>query len=482
MKKHIILFLLTAGFLFFLNEPVSFAQLISPGKLSKAHEKLAGLKNCTKCHTLGKGIDDSACKACHEKLMERIKANKGLHARVSKCVKCHLEHRGINADIKSFDTENFDHKKTGFEMRGKHKELSCDKCHKANTYLDRSQACLSCHADVHKKTVQEDCLQCHAFRDWKSVQFDHNKSAKFSLTGKHLEAACDGCHRRTPVRVLIGNAEKVYEAPEFKPLKFEKCNDCHTEVHKGKFKAAACKSCHSPEGWKETIFTHNDPGLSDFQLSGKHEKVSCELCHPPKAIVFEENGKKVERSIKQFKPTKHDYCYDCHYDVHEGQFKERNCDSCHSLKEGWKNITFKHESEQYTGFKLNGKHKEVDCDKCHKRGEIKYVEFNKEKKISIGKLTLLKSGACNDCHKEDHKGSFVEIEKVKDITCKDCHAVDRKWNERNYKHKSENYKKYTRFGNVEESKCEQCHICSAEKFCISCCIEDMGNFGLPVRK
>jgi hypothetical protein len=479
MKKHPILFLITTAFLFFLNEPVSFAQLVSPGQLSKAHEKLAGIKNCTKCHTLGKGITDAACKECHKKLIERIKAQKGLHARVSKCIRCHPEHRGSDADIKSFDKNKFDHKLTGYELRDRHKVPSCNKCHKANTYQGLSQACLGCHVDVHKKTVHEDCLQCHEFREWKTVQFDHNKSAKFTLTGKHTETKCDGCHRRTRVRAMIGDTEKVYEAPEFKPLNFEKCNDCHTEVHRGKFKAV-CKSCHSPQGWKETVFIHNNPALSDFQLSGKHEKVSCELCHPPKTIVFKENGKNVERSIKQFKPTKHDYCYACHYDVHKGQFKERNCDDCHSLIEGWKSIAFKHESQQYTGFKLKGKHTDVDCDKCHERAEINYIEFKREKKILIGTFTLLKSENCNDCHKDDHKGSFREIEKIKDVTCKDCHSVDRKWSERKYKHTSENYKKYTRFGDVEESKCEQCHICNTDKFCISCCIENIGNFGLPV--
>jgi hypothetical protein len=163
-----------------------------------------------------------------------------------------------------------------------------------------------------------------------------------------------------------------------------------------------------------------------------------------------------------------------------GSLKNRNCDSCHSLKEGWKYFIFKHESEQYTGFKLNGKHKDVACDKCHERSQMTYVEFSKQKKTSLGRFKLLKSGGCNDCHKEDHKDSFREIENVKDVTCEDCHSVDRKWSERKYKHTSENYKKYTRFGNVEESKCEQCHICNTNKFCISCCIENMGNFGLPV--
>jgi len=480
MKKHVIFFLAAQFFLLALNEPAGFAQLVSPGQLSKAHQKLDGFNNCTKCHSLGKGIAYSECTACHEKLVQKIKEGKGLHARVRECISCHTEHKGRDAGITQFEKETFDHTITGFEIQGGHKDLPCEKCHKENVYNGLSRSCLSCHADVHAKTVSGDCLQCHGFSNWKTVQFSHAIPVKFNLTGKHIDVKCDACHRRNSVTITVGKTETVYNAPLFVPLRFEKCSDCHGHIHDENLKAAACKSCHTPDNWKETAFSHNNPALSKYQLSGKHEKVSCDLCHPPKTIVFEVNGKTAERSIKQFKPIKHDSCRDCHYDVHEGQFRKQNCDSCHSLDEGWKNPTFRHESKQYTGFKLAGKHKDVACDKCHPRSQINYIEFDKPQKASAGRFKPLKSGGCNDCHKDDHKGSFREIENVKDVTCTDCHSVDREWKDRRYNHKSENYRKYTGYGNVEESKCEQCHICSTDKFCISCCIESMSNFGLPV--
>src|SRR3990170_792940 len=54
--------------------------LISPGHLSKAHEKYEGITNCTKCHALGGGIPDSKCLDCHDKLAEKIKKRVSIQA------------------------------------------------------------------------------------------------------------------------------------------------------------------------------------------------------------------------------------------------------------------------------------------------------------------------------------------------------------------------------------------------------------------
>ena len=67
-----------------LQAGTGFADFISPGKLTKSHNELSGIRNCTKCHTLGEGIPDSSCKACHEKLVEQINNNLGFHATVEK--------------------------------------------------------------------------------------------------------------------------------------------------------------------------------------------------------------------------------------------------------------------------------------------------------------------------------------------------------------------------------------------------------------
>ena len=438
-----------------------FAQLISPGKLTKSHSKLEGLVNCEKCHKLGKGVLDTSCLSCHEKLVQRIKNNKGYHAALNKkCIECHTDHKGADYDIMKFDQKSFDHTKTGYELKEKHK-TTCNKCHKKEkTYLGLTTACISCHTDVHKKALSEDCLKCHDFSGWKKVTFDHNKYSKYKLVGKHNKVKCEDCHPRYSVEAdsSSGEAKKVYNVLKFKPLKYERCSDCHYDIHKGKLIEKTCEKCHTPEGWEKKTFEHNDPRFSDFKLQGKHEKVLCELCHPEEKTIYKQNEKIVEKLARKLKPIKHDLCSDCHYDVHKEQFKDKKCGGCHTVENEWKKNTFKHESEQYKGFKLDGKHKGVDCEKCHVRSELKFTEFSKEKKASIGKFKPLKSEDCSDCHYDVHKEQF------KDKKCSGCHTVENEWKKNTFKHESEQYKGFKLDGKHKGVDCEKCHVRSELKF------------------
>jgi hypothetical protein len=474
MKKYILIILCMIVFMFAGNNK-SFAQWVSPGKLSKAHTKLEGIDNCLKCHSLVEGITDSACNACHEKLVDRIKRNKGFHARVKgKCFECHTDHKGEDYDIVWIEKEKFDHKMTGYDLQDRHK-LPCQDCHKEkNTYLDlKSDKCLNCHTDVHKKTASEDCITCHNFKGWKDVTFDHDKNSEYKLTGKHAEIKCGPCHYKDPIQEKEIKTGRMYRVIKFKPLNYLKCNDCHIYVHKEELKENKCNSCHVTKSWEVAVFDHNDPLLSDYRLSGRHEKVSCELCHPEEKRIYRKDGKDIERLSMKIKPVKHDYCSDCHFDVHMGQFEKQDCDVCHPLNSEWKDFTFKHESPDYTGYKLEGKHKGVECKKCHELNEIRYTEFKMEKKAVTGKFKPINSNVCDDCHKHDHKGKYQEISKLKGITCDNCHSIEKEWKEYIYKHKSDSkYHRYNPDGQVKESKCEECHLCNTQVFCLTCCIEN----------
>jgi hypothetical protein len=460
IKKQFRFILIMTILLSFYNGNV-FAQLISPGKLTRSHSKLEGLGNCEKCHQLGKGVVDSSCLSCHEKLVQRIKNNKGYHAALKRqCIECHTDHKGADYDIMKFDTKSFDHNKTGYELKEKHK-TECNKCHKKEkTYLGLSVACASCHTDVHKKALPEDCLKCHDFSGWKKVTFEHDKYSKYKLAGKHNKVKCEDCHPRYSVEAEsgFGEAKKVYNVLKFKPLKYEKCSDCHYDIHKGKLIEKTCEKCHTPEGWEKKTFEHNDPRFSDFKLQGKHEKVSCEFCHPEEKTIYKQNERIVEKLARKLKPVKHDLCSDCHYDVHQGQFKDRKCDSCHTVENEWKKYTFRHESEEYRGFKLDGKHKGVDCEKCHVRSELRFTEFSKEKKASVGKLKPVKTEACSDCHYDVHQGQF------KDRKCDSCHKVENEWKKYTFKHESEEYRGFKLDGKHKGVDCEKCHVRSELRF------------------
>ena len=108
---------------------------ISPGELATSHANLEVMTNCTKCHVLGEKITNAKCLDCHTEINGLIKRNKGYHASQEvegkQCISCHSDHHGRNFKIINFDKDRFDHKKAGYELSGKHKEIECSACHRS---------------------------------------------------------------------------------------------------------------------------------------------------------------------------------------------------------------------------------------------------------------------------------------------------------------------------------------------------------------
>jgi len=150
----------------------NYAQ-ISPGDLSKSHKDLEGISNCTKCHDLGKQVSKAKCLTCHTEITDLLNQNRGYHSSkevVEKdCWACHGEHFGRTFQMVRFDKDKFDHNKTSFELKGKHKTLECSKCHnqdliieekvitRKNTFLGLGLSCNKCHEDVHQSTLGNEC-------------------------------------------------------------------------------------------------------------------------------------------------------------------------------------------------------------------------------------------------------------------------------------------------------------------------------------
>ncbi|MBI3815874.1 MAG: cytochrome C, partial [Nitrospinae bacterium] len=343
--------------------------LISPGALSEPHAKYEGIGNCTKCHSLGKGVPDSKCLECHDKLAERIKNKEGLHAAYSEaCIKCHTDHKGKSFKIISLDKEKFNHDSTGYPLKDKHSGVNCNKCHKKEgVYAGLQKECIFCHEDKHKGQLGKDCSRCHTFKGWKDIEkFNHTRDSKYSLTGRHTEVKCEKCHVRN-----------IYKIE-----KFEECIACHRDPHKGK---PACAECHTTENWKKVKVDH---AKTNYPLTGKHIEVSCEKCHKNNQL----KGIPYLTCTSSF----------CHTDAHKNQFPGKPCESCHTTK-GWKPPLFNHNAPEYSGFRLDGKHLETACEKCHKEGRYKAINY--------------KTCDTSDCHKDTHKGQF------KGKACESCHTV-----------------------------------------------------------
>lgn len=159
------------------------------------------------------------CNGCHENVHGNELTQKYLPE--NKCTSCHL--------TDNWQKINFNHALTDFNLEGKHREVSCGKCHtivtddgKVFRFASTKSNCESCHKDIHfsqfTTSGNTNCLRCHSFENWKPEKFDHEKT-KFSLLGAHSKLSCGQCHKLTTVD------EKTYIKYKLEDFK---CASCHS--------------------------------------------------------------------------------------------------------------------------------------------------------------------------------------------------------------------------------------------------------------
>ncbi|MCK9209801.1 MAG: cytochrome C [Ignavibacteriaceae bacterium] len=427
-KKYILQFV----FLFILAATAS-AQ-ISPGKLAQAHQNLEGLSNCNKCHELGDKVLNSKCLACHKEINTLINANRGYHAssdvKGKDCFKCHSDHNGRTFEIIRFNEKSFDHQKTTFKLEGKHKDLKCGECHQVkfiadksfakrkNTFLGMSNDCKSCHTDIHQGTLGSQCSNCHSPEAFKPVKsFDHNKTA-FQLSGKHSEVKCEKCHK------IEKRNGKDFQ--KFKDIQFKSCENCHNDIHQGKF-GKDCQKCHVTTGFAQIKSGQFDHNKTNFKLIGKHIEVKCAGCH----------GNNLTSKLK------HTLCIDCHKDYHKGAFVKngntKDCAECHDEK-GFTPSQFSIENHNQSKFQLVGSHLAVPCKTCHFKEQEKEWHFTQ-----LG-------NRCNDCHKNIH-GDEIKAKFIGNNECSNCHNTEA-WQKITFDHSKT---EFPLLGKHVASACSGCH-------------------------
>ncbi len=324
-------------------------------KLLGAHQKL----QCKACHKNDNYEQEMAreCYACHKNDDEHRERNG------RKCEKCHRE--------ESWSRVSFDHgRDTDFVLQGKHRQLSCEACHRGKLFRDDTpgKRCNGCHQrdDIHVGALGKSCVGCHQEENWKQVRFEHDKDTEFPLSGGHTGLACHACHRKgTEPEKMDGT-----------------CFSCHEkdDVHEGQ-QGKECGRCHGDKNWGERIRFEHD--ITRFPLIGLHASAPCEACH----------------LSSRFKDTEMD-CVACHQpeDVHEGTLGTR-CAVCHNPN-GWQYWEFDHDKQ--TEFPLQGAHEELGCTACHKER-------------TEGEIVM--STECVACHQGDdeHRGGFGR-------RCERCHV------------------------------------------------------------
>jgi hypothetical protein len=178
------------------------------------------------------------CFACHKKTEKWSFREIGI-----RCNDCHTDIHDPYIDKKYYPEANckichstgrwseinFDHSKTGFSLSGVHLNQSCRACHFTKEkegivnqrFSGLTSTCSNCHKDIHAGQFDNngitDCFRCHDFDNWKAGKFDHNKT-RFVLDGRHINVACNKCHKPTLVNET---AYVLYKINDFA------CKDCH---------------------------------------------------------------------------------------------------------------------------------------------------------------------------------------------------------------------------------------------------------------
>ncbi len=394
----------------------------APGPLSKAHRELDGTLRCTKCHAVKRGKSmDGECLACHDGIRALDEAGRGLHGEKKRkeCAACHKEHAGVDfelIDTAFLDPSSFDHSMTGWNLRGKHVDASCEKCHKGEFLTDavrrrlRSKGgtrawiglegkCAVCHDDPHLGKLGIDCGSCHfetGFHDVVRDGFDHSKTS-WALRGAHGRVDCAACHDSTSA----WGARPPHD----------RCGVCHVDPHRGAATIAGavvdCNACHDEETFRPSTYTVERHRNAPFPLEGKHAAVSCDRCHTLTSrgsitVDLADAGVLLRRE--------HELCSDCHADAHNGQLSSRRdggeCGSCHTV-DGWKSTTVTVESHSDFSFPLVGAHADAKCSACHGPDRPGLPPLPGTDRLGRARVALvIEKKNCSDCHVDPHDGRY----------------------------------------------------------------------------
>lgn len=433
---------------------------------------------------------DEKCGSCHEKrrivwppalkLMEKRPATRlGVG---TNCTDCHFdEHRGQQQEDCEFchnekdwkSAPGFNHADTEYPLKGKHKQVKCTACHPADKDTDphgfpapksetfmrfapiEHRACLDCHKDVHEGRFGLRCQSCHTVEGWHilrnaTTERQFHEKTKFPLKGAHLDVDCVSCHGPFPG-----------QKPKFKGLKHETCQDCHADAHMGQLvvngKQPDCVACHTEQGFMPPKYGVLEHGKTRYPLEGAHQVVPCATCHEPtpalrakipKAVLVDLKKKKHQELFSNAlfdfsKPLER--CDSCHTDVHERQFKDLKCDTCHGLTSFTK-VRFDHQKD--SRYPLEGAHLKVACEKCH-------FASGPNEPVRYKPLEL----TCRGCHLDVHAGQFTlsGVEgRVQPAKCETCHLLESWKKQLRFVHRPP-FTDFVLDGQHEKAKCESCH-------------------------
>lgn len=181
-----------------------WAKAFQPGALSSKHSFLGD--KCESCHTPTKGVEATACIACHSTAAVDLgKQPTAFHAKIQDCRGCHVEHEGADRPTK------MDHAalvRIGSHLAvgaaghpGLPREMVNDIADFLGVRISRSMEkskldCAGCHTnrDPHKQLFGRECANCHETTTWRIAGYLHPSPASKD---------CAQCHQAPPSHYMM---------------------------------------------------------------------------------------------------------------------------------------------------------------------------------------------------------------------------------------------------------------------------------------
>jgi hypothetical protein len=190
-------------------------------------------------------FEDLSCTACHKDPHRGQFAKRMAEGRspAKGCTGCHSTKEWK-------DLAAFDHSSSTFELKGAHRAVACDGCHRPPNmertlenvdYTLAPTKCEGCHENIHGPQFSRKgsgvtlCADCHNDSKWRPSTFDHERTI-FSLKGAHQNVGCKSCHGN--FKDVNGKSVLFY-----KPTPAA-CSACHGST----LKTVAAKKARPQEG------------------------------------------------------------------------------------------------------------------------------------------------------------------------------------------------------------------------------------------
>lgn len=197
------------------------------------------------------------------------------------------------------------------------------------------------------------CERCHTPEGWTPLRdplpFDHSEETRFTMTGRHVQAACRSCH-----------LDLRFDRPDLLP---DDCASCHLDVHRGQL-GDDCRQCHTTQDFQlvRGVEIH---ARTAFPLTGSHLQIACESCH----------ADDLDGAFAPLDPA----CFACHADDYERTANSlvdhpaagfpTDCAACHTTLGFGSAVAFDHAAAS-GGFSLLGAHSRIECTACHNPGDL----------------------------------------------------------------------------------------------------------------